>query len=165
MGNSIAMLSSAYYSVISPEGAASILGRYKDAAHKAEQFPKDCQLLAQVQQIYAEQLKKLGVIDEVVAEDADETNDSFPNLQRRLLAFYADALQRLTLDTDSEGLVKQRFEKFRAMGKFDSLTADEVERRVTEVCACVRACIVLCTFVLGAGRWVVHAGARVRARV
>lgn len=38
---------------ISPEGAASILGRYKDDAHKAEQFPKDCQELATAQQIYA----------------------------------------------------------------------------------------------------------------
>ncbi|CAN0561646.1 unnamed protein product, partial [Laminaria digitata] len=40
-------------SQISPEGAASILGRYKDDAHKAEQFPKDCQALATAQQIYA----------------------------------------------------------------------------------------------------------------
>lgn len=38
---------------ISPEGAASILGRYKDDAHKALQFPKDCQELATAQQIYA----------------------------------------------------------------------------------------------------------------
>lgn len=38
---------------ISPEGAASILGRYKSDAHKAEQFPKDCQELATAQQIYA----------------------------------------------------------------------------------------------------------------
>lgn len=38
---------------ISPEGAASILGRYKDDAHKADQFPKDCQALATAQQIYA----------------------------------------------------------------------------------------------------------------
>lgn len=38
---------------ISPEGAASILGRYKSDAHKAEQFPKDCQALATAQKIYA----------------------------------------------------------------------------------------------------------------
>lgn len=38
---------------ISPEGAASILGRYKDDAHKALQFAKDCQALATAQQIYA----------------------------------------------------------------------------------------------------------------
>ena len=33
------MLSGGYFGVISPEGAASILGRYKDDAHKAQQFP------------------------------------------------------------------------------------------------------------------------------
>ena len=32
MGNRIAMLSQAYYGVISPEGAASILGRYRRAS-------------------------------------------------------------------------------------------------------------------------------------
>jgi outer membrane scaffolding protein for murein synthesis (MipA/OmpV family) len=36
------MLSGAYYGVISPEGAASILGRYKDDADKAKRFPVDC---------------------------------------------------------------------------------------------------------------------------
>lgn len=46
---------------ISPEGAASILGRYKDDAHKAEQFPKDCQALATAQQIYAGAYVATGV--------------------------------------------------------------------------------------------------------
>jgi hypothetical protein len=80
------MLSGAYYGVISPEGAASILGRYTDDAHKvrghgpqvwygarlcvlmcrvwmarqARQFPLDCQELAKGQGIYASQLKDLG---------------------------------------------------------------------------------------------------------
>lgn len=35
MGNCIGMCSGGYFGVISPEGAASILGRYKDDAHKA----------------------------------------------------------------------------------------------------------------------------------
>jgi len=47
------MLSQSYYGVISPEGAASILGRYKDDAHKAQQYPKDCHELATAQRIYA----------------------------------------------------------------------------------------------------------------
>lgn len=49
MGNRIAMLSKGYYGVITPEGAASILGRYKDDADKARQFPKDCAALAVAQ--------------------------------------------------------------------------------------------------------------------
>ena len=66
MGDRIGMLSSAYYGVISPEGAASILGRYKDAEHKKQQFPLDCRALATGQAIYAHQLLRLGVIDEVI---------------------------------------------------------------------------------------------------
>ena len=60
-----------YYGVISPEGAASILGRYKDEAHKAEQFPKDCSAIATRQHIFAPQLLELGVIDEVLPEAAE----------------------------------------------------------------------------------------------
>ncbi|CAN0285747.1 unnamed protein product, partial [Ectocarpus fasciculatus] len=79
MGNRVGMLSRAYFGVISPEGAASILGRYKDDAHKAEQFPKDCQALATAQQIYANQLKEIGVVDEVIWEPAQgETHEHFP---------------------------------------------------------------------------------------
>ena len=44
MGNKIGMLSGGYFGVISSEGAASILGRYKSDTHKAEQFSLDCQV-------------------------------------------------------------------------------------------------------------------------
>lgn len=54
--NFVLRLSGGYFGVISPEGAASILGRYKDAAHKARQFPLDCQELATAQCIYANQV-------------------------------------------------------------------------------------------------------------
>ena len=40
MGNIVGMLSGAYYGVISPEGAASILGRYTSDKQKAEEFQK-----------------------------------------------------------------------------------------------------------------------------
>ena len=55
------MLSQGYCGVISSEGAASILGKYKDDAHKAAQFPKVCQELATAQNIYSYHLTKLGV--------------------------------------------------------------------------------------------------------
>ena len=55
------MLSQGYFGVISLEGAASILGKYKDDAHQAVQFPKDCLELATAQSIYAYQLAKLGL--------------------------------------------------------------------------------------------------------
>ncbi len=89
MGDRIAMLSNAYYTVISPEGAASILGRYvtkacvkssadpltfisrrryKDEDHKAQQFPVDCREIANMQKIYAPDLKERGIIDRILWE-------------------------------------------------------------------------------------------------
>jgi acetyl-CoA carboxylase alpha subunit len=108
MGNTVGMLSRAYFGVISPEGAASILGRYKDDVHKARQFPVDCYELATVQQIYAHQLKQSGVVDEIIWESNEGSEDyqSFPVLQARITAFIATALERLS-GMSPEALVEQ----------------------------------------------------------
>eukprot|EP00903_Cladosiphon_okamuranus_P009747 g9267.t1 len=125
MGNRVGMLSRAYFGVISPEGAASILGRYKDDAHKAEQFPKDCQALATAQQIYAGQLKDIGVVDEVIWEPAQgETYEHFPIMAGRLRAFICESLANLA-PLSPEELVAQRYERFRGLGSFDSLGPEE----------------------------------------
>jgi acyl-CoA carboxylase subunit beta len=115
MGNKIAMLSGAYYGVISPEGAASILGRYADDAHKAKQFPQDCQELAKAQQIYANQLQALGVVDTILYEKEGETFEQCPHLQASIRAFIAQSLNDLAALSPDE-LVAQRFTKFRGMG-------------------------------------------------
>lgn len=115
MGNRIGMLSGAYYGVISPEGAASILGRYRDDAHKAQQFPRDCQELATAQRIYADQLQALGVVDTILYEKDGETFERCPHLQASIRAFVAGALNELAA-LGPEELVAQRFAKFRAMG-------------------------------------------------
>jgi len=124
MGNKIGMLSKAYYSTITPEGAASILGRYTDEAQKKEQFPKDCRQLAEMQNIYATQLKKLGVIDEVVAEKEGEDSTGFPETLNNIVAFIEASLDELQ-KLDVSALVEQRYKKFRAMGKFKGFTPEE----------------------------------------
>lgn len=124
MGNKIGMLSKAYYSTITPEGAASILGRYKDDDHKRVQFPKDCMSLATSQQIYAEQLKNLGVIDQVIYETEGEDYKSFPTTAKSIQAFIElslDDLQGLSQDE----VIQQRRSKFRSMGKFKEYSDDE----------------------------------------
>lgn len=128
------MLSGGYFGVISPEGAASILGRYKDDKHKLEQFPKDCQELATAQCIYAHQLQALGVVDEIIweeepgaagAESARETYKSFPKLRARIESFLrASLLSLIPLSTNE--LVQQRYGKYRKLGTFSIL--DEAER-------------------------------------
>lgn len=127
MGNVIAMLSGGYFGVISPEGAASILGRYKDEVHKAKQFPLDCQALATAQCIYAHQLKELGVVDEILWEEKGETFLSFPILKSRIQTFLTKALTDLTVKSP-EDLVRQRYDKFRALGTFSLL--DKEQRNV-----------------------------------
>jgi acetyl-CoA carboxylase carboxyl transferase subunit alpha len=135
MGNSIGMLSGGYFGVISPEGAASILGRYKDDAHKAIQFPKDCQELAVAQCIYANQLKEIGVVDEIIWEHAadstgGETYRSFPILKSRIRAFLISTLSVL-MAMSPDQLVAQRYQKFRSMGMYDEiLTSDDRSRAV-----------------------------------
>lgn len=125
MGNTIGMLSGGYFGVISPEGAASILGRYKDDAHKATQFPVDCQALATAQCIYAHQLKTLGVVDEILWEDKseNETYKRFPVLKAKIQAFLESSLTSLMKLSKAE-LIEQRYTKYRNLGTFANLTPE-----------------------------------------
>jgi len=128
MGNYIGMLSGGYFGVISPEGAASILGRYKDDKQKAEQYPKDCQALATAQCIYAYQLKAIGVVDDIVWESATgasgtETYKDFPVLRSRVRAFIQSALKELN-GLDAQKIIAQRYAKYRAMGTFSLMDAE-----------------------------------------
>jgi acetyl-CoA carboxylase carboxyl transferase alpha subunit len=145
MGNYIAMLSGGYFGVISPEGAASILGRYKDDKHKAEQFPKDCQALATSQCIYAHQLKDLGVVDFIIWEQTDFVNGalsstatseqepehfkSFPQLKERIARYVAFALADLSRKSADE-LVQQRYRKYRQLGSFAVMTEEERQEAI-----------------------------------
>jgi acetyl-CoA carboxylase carboxyl transferase alpha subunit len=140
MGNTIAMLSGGYFGVISPEGAASILGRYKDDNHKATQFPKDCQALATAQCIYAHQLKDLGVVDFIIWEDVDlkngggsasavsdaeeENYKNFPSLKSRIEKYIAFSLSQLCSKSSQE-LIEQRYKKYRSLGTFALMNEEE----------------------------------------
>jgi acetyl-CoA carboxylase carboxyl transferase alpha subunit len=149
MGNSVGMLSGGYFGVISPEGAASILGRYPDEASKAERFPLDCQELALAQHIYADQLRDMGVVDEIIwehvraTEDGEEegayafeTHASFPVLKGRIRRYIASTLLALA-GLSHEELVAQRYERFRRMGSFDEVvTAEERAARVSRAEGC-----------------------------
>ena len=119
--------------MISPEGAASILGRYKDDADKAVQFPLDCQALATAQCIYAYQLEKMGVVDEIIWEQAEteakskETFQSFPVLKARLHSFLQRSLAQLSSLSEAE-LISHRYTKYRALGTYSEIP--EAEKRL-----------------------------------
>jgi acetyl-CoA carboxylase carboxyl transferase subunit alpha len=105
-GNSVLMFEHAIYSVISPEGCASIL--WRDAA----QAP----LAAEAMRITAQDLKKLGLIDEIVAEPMGGAQREPALALASLAESIAAALAPLRGMTP-EALKARRRDKFLAMGK------------------------------------------------
>lgn len=107
VGDKILMLSNAIYSVISPEGCASIL--WRDA-----KFAPDA---AEALNLTAKALKKHGVIDEIIEEPGEGAHTNYEkmaeSIQKAILK-NINPLQKLSVDE----LIQKRFEKFSAMGKF-----------------------------------------------
>lgn len=105
-GNAVLMLEHAIYSVISPEAGASIL--WRDAA----QAP----LMAEAMRITAQDLKKLGLVDEIVPEPLGGAHREPEAALAALGDAIALALNPLKTLTP-ESLRARRREKFLAMGK------------------------------------------------
>ena len=103
MGNRVILLENAVYSVLSPEGFASIL--WKDAGRADE--------AAEVMKLTAADLLRLGVADQVIPEpEGGAQNDPkavFAAVDKALTRH----LNQLSKDKD---LAAQRYQKFRAMG-------------------------------------------------
>jgi acetyl-CoA carboxylase carboxyl transferase subunit alpha len=105
-GNTVLMLEHAIYSVISPEGCASIL--WRDAA----QAP----LAAEAMRITAQDLKKLGLIDEIIPEPMGGAHRDPEAALTAIGDAIALALAPLKSMTQ-EALRARRREKFLTMGK------------------------------------------------
>ena len=108
VGDRILMLEHAIYSVISPEGCAAILWKNATAAADA----------AAAMKITARDIKRLGIVDEIVPEPPGGAH-SDPPKSAELLAPYLERalhdLQKLKLPM----LVEERYKKFRRMGAFE----------------------------------------------
>lgn len=102
----ILMLEHAIYSVISPEGYASIL--WKDASRSRE--------AADAIKITAQALLSLGVADKIVPEPIGGAHRDPEAAAEKLAAVLAETLDEL-LSIEPEKLVSQRYDKFRAIGK------------------------------------------------
>ena len=103
----VMMFEHAYYTVISPEGCASIL--WRDASKYAD--------AAEALKITSADLLKLGVIDNEIKEPLGGAHNDYKktaeNMKKEIVRALAE-LEKLS----SEELKNQRYEKFRAMGKF-----------------------------------------------
>ncbi len=109
--NTVLMLEHSIYSVISPEGCASIL--WKDAAGKGESKAPDA---AEAMKIAASDLKELGVIDAIVQEPVGGAHRDPALTIERL----GDAIETALSDLDhlsSDELKRHRREKFLAIGR------------------------------------------------
>jgi acetyl-CoA carboxylase carboxyl transferase subunit alpha len=107
MGDHIAMLQFAYYSVISPEGCAGILwkdGKYADQAARALKFT-------------AKDLLELNVIDEIVPEPLGGAHRDHRQMATTLKGSLSKALKTLSALPLDE-LAERRYQKFRRMGVF-----------------------------------------------
>ncbi|MDE3171362.1 MAG: acetyl-CoA carboxylase carboxyltransferase subunit alpha [Acidobacteriota bacterium] len=107
VGDRVYMLENSIYSVISPEGCASIM--WRDAT-KAE-------LAAEALKLTAPDLLGLKLIDEVVPEPEGGAHSDYEAAARLLDPVLEQALRELA-SISPQQLVDRRYEKFRSMGQF-----------------------------------------------
>lgn len=106
VGDSIGMLEHAYYSVISPEGCASIL--YKDIAMKMDS--------ATALKLTSEDLLKQGVVDAIIKEPLGGAHHDPELMYKNVGQFIKEELDLLkTLSL--EALLEKRYQKFRRIGE------------------------------------------------
>lgn len=105
IADKVCVLENSYYSVISPEGCAAIL--WKDGAKAPE--------AAEVLKLTAQDLLKMGIIDEIVPEPLGGAHRDPQKAAETLKQVIQKNLKELEAK-DIEELLKLRYKKFRAMG-------------------------------------------------
>ncbi len=107
VGDKVAMLQHAYYSVISPEGCAGILW-------KSHQYAPDA---AEALRFTSGDLTEFGVVDDVIGEPLGGAHRDHHQMATRLKTYLAKVLGEL-VDQPPEQLLNDRYEKFRRIGVF-----------------------------------------------
>lgn len=112
VADQVIMLQYSVYSVISPEGCASILWK---TAEKAEEA-------AAALSITAPRLQALGLIDTVVGEPAGGAHRDHAKMALQLRQALETALDSLK-DLNTEDLIEQRYQRLMSYGKFTESAA------------------------------------------
>lgn len=107
VGDTVQMLQYSTYSVISPEGCASIL--WKSAAKAAD--------AAEIMGITANRLKSLGLIDKIVSEPCGGAHRDHRGMAQALKKSLHDALKQLS-GLSTQELLASRYERLMAYGRF-----------------------------------------------
>ncbi len=103
VGNIVLMAENAVYSVLSPEGFASILWKDSSRAMEASRYMK----------LTADDLKILGVVDEIVPEPDGGAHTNNEEFMQTLDEYITASLEKLG---KVNGFANHRYRKFRAMG-------------------------------------------------
>jgi acetyl-CoA carboxylase carboxyl transferase subunit alpha len=107
VADQVLMLQFAVYSVISPEGCASILWKTAERASDA----------AEALGITAHRLKALGLIDKIVSEPVGGAHRDPKQMAAQLKRGLVDAL-RLVADLKTRDLITRRHERLQSYGRF-----------------------------------------------
>jgi acetyl-CoA carboxylase carboxyl transferase subunit alpha len=107
VGDRVAVLQFAYYSVISPEGCAGILWKSHDYAQDA----------ARALKLTSKYLQELGCVDDVIEEPLGAAHRDHHQMAARLKMYLVKTLREL-VDMPADKLLAARYEKFRRMGRF-----------------------------------------------
>jgi len=103
------MLQYSTYSVISPEGCASIL--WKDAAKASD--------AAEALGITADKLSKLGLIDRIIAEPLGGAHRDYDTAATSIREALESSLRELRA-LNSDQLLEKRYQRLMGFGKFNS---------------------------------------------
>jgi acetyl-CoA carboxylase carboxyl transferase subunit alpha len=107
LGDRVAVLQHAYYSVISPEGCAGILWKSHEHAPKA----------AAALRFTSGDLNRLGVVDDVIEEPLGGAHRDHHQMATRLKTYLSRQLNELE-SKPIDQLLDERYEKFRKIGVF-----------------------------------------------
>ena len=101
------MLENAIYSILSPEGYASIL--WKDSSRVKE--------AAEVMKLTAKDLKELKVIDKIIKEPEGDEQESFNTISENLKKEILKIIKEYSKKSPEE-IKEERYQKFRNMGEY-----------------------------------------------
>ena len=104
VGNEVWMMENATYSILSPEGFASIL--WKDSKRAKE--------AAEVMKVTAKDLQELGIIEQVISEEIPACPENLREIAGEMKKRMKQFLEKYNAMTPEE-LAQQRYERFRRM--------------------------------------------------
>ncbi len=107
LGNKVIMLENAIYSILSPEGYASIL--WKDSSRVKE--------AAEVMKLTAKDLKELKVIDKIIKEPEGDEQESFNTISENLKKEILKTIKEYSKKSPEE-IKEDRYQKFRNIGEY-----------------------------------------------